>query len=205
MGSFFNPDGSVMRALSKIADLAILNIMWLICSIPVITMGAATTALYYVTIKMAKNQEGYLVRVFFKAFKDNFKKSTIVWMLFLAAGLVLGADFYIMCHWESNLRYPMLVMIIMAGLVLLFLALYVFVLIGTFENKVAEYLKNAFFISIRHLPYSILLVFILFLQLYACIFMLVNITYLPLLLLFGMSSFAYAMSFLYVKILERYM
>lgn len=205
MESFFNPEGSVMRALSRIADLAVLNILWLICCIPVVTAGAATTALYYMTIKMAQNQEGYLVRSFFKAFKDNFKKSTIIWLMILAVGLVLGADFYIMCHWESDLRYPMLVLILMAGLVLIFLGLYVFVLIGTFENKVLEYLKNAFFMSIRHLPYTILLVCILAAQIFVCNFMLVNSQYLPLVLLFGMSAFAYVMSFLYVKILKSYM
>ena len=205
MGNFFNPDGSVMRALSKIADLAVLNILWLICCIPVITAGAATTALYYMTIKMVKNQEGYLVRSFFKAFKENFKKSTIVWLLLLAVGLVLGTDFYIMCHWESGMRYPMLVLIIMAGLVLTFLGLYVFVLIGTFENKLMEYLKNAFFMSVRHLPYTVVLVCILAAQMFVCNFMLVNSQYLPLVLLFGMSAFAYVMSFLYAKILENYM
>lgn len=204
MENFFNPEGSVMRALSRIADLAILNILWLLCSIPVVTAGAATTALYYMTVKMVKNEEGYLVRGFFKAFRENFKKATIVWLLLLVVSFVLGADFYIMCHWQSMMRYPMLVLILMAALVLAFVAVYVFMLIGTFENTLIQYVKNAFFMSIRHLPFTILLVGIVVIQFFVCNFMVVNSEYIPLVLLFGMSVFAYAMSFVYVKVLKHY-
>lgn len=204
MENFFNPEGSVMRALSKIADLAVLNIIWLLCSIPVVTAGAATTALYYMTIKMAENEEGYLVRGFWKAFKENFKKSTQIWLLMLGISLVLAADFYIMCHWQSTMRYPMLVLILMAGVLVTFVAVYVFMLIGIFENTVVQYLRNAFFMSIRHLPFTLLLVGIVVIQFIVCNFMVVNTEYIPLVLLFGMSVFAYAMSFVYVKVLKHY-
>ena len=83
MDSFFNPEGSVMRALSRVADLAILNVLWLVCSIPVVTMGASTTAFYSISMKMVRDEESYIIRGFFKAFKENFKQSLIVWLIFL--------------------------------------------------------------------------------------------------------------------------
>lgn len=204
MGNFFNPEGGVMRALSRIADLAILNILWMLCCIPVVTAGAATTALFYMCLKMIKNREPYIFRGYLKAFKDNFKQSTIIWLIFLVVLLILGADFGIMCYWENNLRYPMLVIIIFALLLVLFVLLYVFALIAKFENTTIEYVKNAFFMSLRHFPYTILLVLIGALQIYAYMFVLANDQYLPLLFLFGGSAFVYLMSYIHGRIFRQY-
>ena len=71
MGKVFNFEGPVFSFLSRLADLFWLNLLFVICSIPVITIGASSTALYYVTLKMAKDEEGYITRSFFKSFKEN--------------------------------------------------------------------------------------------------------------------------------------
>ena len=63
-------DNVIVRALNKICDMVCLNVLWLICCIPVFTIGASTTALYTVMLKMVKNEEGYIFRGFFKAFKE---------------------------------------------------------------------------------------------------------------------------------------
>lgn len=204
MEKFFDADGNIMRALSRVADLAILNVLWLLCCIPVVTAGAATTALFYITLKMVKNEETYIVRSYLKAFKNNFKQSTIVWVVLLIIMLILGADGYIMCNWSSQLRYLMLTLVIGAALVVLFIGLYIFPLIAKFENKVLEYFKNAFLMSIRHLPYTILLVLIFAVQGYVCVYMLVNNQYLPLVLLFGGSAFVYVMSYIHIRVFKNY-
>ena len=204
MGNFFDPDGSIMKALSRVADLAILNVLWLICSLPIVTMGAATTALISVTLKMTDDKEGYLFRSYFKAFKRNFKQSTIGWLIILVALLILGADYYIMCQWDSQLRYGMITVIILAALILLFVGLYIFPLIAKFENTIGEYFKNALFMSIRHLPYTALLVVIFGIQVYADFYMLVNTQYLPILVLFGEAAFVYVMSYIYERIFKAY-
>lgn len=204
MGNFFNPEGSIMKALSRIADLAILNILWLICCVPVVTAGAATTALFTVTLKMVKNEESYIFREYIKALRRNFKQSTIIWVILLAIMMVLGTDYYIMGQWDSQLRYPMLTVIILAGLVFLFVALYIFPLVAKFENTVREYFKNAALMSIKHLPYTMILAVIYVIQVYACVYMLVNYQYLPILILFGEAAFAYIMSYIYVKIFKTY-
>ncbi len=204
MGNFFNPDGSIMKALGRIADLAILNLLWLICSLPVVTMGAATTALLSVTLKMVKNEESYIFRGYIKALKRNFKQSTIIWLVLLAVMIVLGTDYYIISHWDSQLKYLLLTVVILAGLILLFVELYIFPLIAKFENTVGEYFKNAVLMSIRHLPYTLILAVIFGMQVYACFYMLVNYQFLPILILFGESAFVYVMSYLYAKIFRGY-
>lgn len=86
-------DNVIIRALTKICDMVCLNVLWLICCIPIITIGASTTALYTIMLKMVKNEEGYIFRSFFKAFKENFKQSTIIWIILLALGIICCLDY----------------------------------------------------------------------------------------------------------------
>lgn len=86
-------DNVIVRALSKICDMVCLNVLWLVCSIPIITIGASTAALYTVMLKMVKNEEGYIFRGFFKAFKSNFRQSTIMWLILLLLGIICWIDY----------------------------------------------------------------------------------------------------------------
>lgn len=82
MDKIFNLDSPVMQALNKVADLIWLNILTMVCCIPIITVGAALTAQHYVVLKMVRNREGYITRSFFKSFKANFKQATCIWLIF---------------------------------------------------------------------------------------------------------------------------
>ena len=79
----FDLDGPIMRVLSKISDLLILNIITIICCIPIITAGAAFTAMHYCCLKLVRGKETSMTQDFFHSFKDNFKQSTIIWLIFL--------------------------------------------------------------------------------------------------------------------------
>ena len=92
MGRIFDMNNKFFRFMSKVADLCILNIICVVCCIPVITAGASITAMYYVTLKMVRNEEAYIVRSFFKSFKQNFKQATIINLIMLLIGLVLYVD-----------------------------------------------------------------------------------------------------------------
>ena len=83
MSRVFNYEGPVFTSLSRLADLFWLNLLYIICCIPLVTVGAASTALYYVTLKMAKDEEGYITRSYFKSFKDNFVQATAIWLLWI--------------------------------------------------------------------------------------------------------------------------
>ena len=78
MGRFFDIDGPFLGGLTKMADVFILNLLLILCSLPIFTFGAAYTALYYVTLKMVKDEECYIAKAFFKSFKQNFKQATII-------------------------------------------------------------------------------------------------------------------------------
>ena len=92
MGRFFNMDNKFFTFMGRIADLCILNIICLVCCIPIVTAGASITAMYYVTLKMVRNEEAYIVRSFFKSFKDNFKQATVINLIMIAVGVVLYLD-----------------------------------------------------------------------------------------------------------------
>ena len=104
MGGLFAADGKLAQTLGKIADLVILNVLWIVCSIPVVTAGAAATAFYSVALKMIKNEEAYVASSFFKAFRENFKQSFIVTLILLAVAAVLGCDFYF-CTTQRQTTY----------------------------------------------------------------------------------------------------
>ncbi|MCD8068175.1 MAG: YesL family protein, partial [Lachnospiraceae bacterium] len=95
MGGIFNLDSKFMRALSKLADLMWVNILTLVCCIPIFTIGASFTAMHTVVYKLYKNEEGYITREFFKAFKSNFRQSTLMWLIYLILGLVLCGDIWL--------------------------------------------------------------------------------------------------------------
>ena len=89
MGKWFGLDSKFYKYGTLLADLIILTILWLICSIPVITIGASTTALYYVTTRQLSNREGYVSRDFFRSFKQNFLEATAMTLILGVIAVVL--------------------------------------------------------------------------------------------------------------------
>lgn len=167
MGKVFNFEGPVFTFLSRLADLFWLNLLFMLCCIPVITAGAATTALYYVTLKMAKDQEGYITRSFFKSFKENFVQATVIWLIFLAVAAVMFVDLRIAnggnmteAFNSSAVSNVVIVAVGVMGILVTMTYTYVFPILAQFENTVKNTIKNSFLISIRHLPYTIVMIVI---------------------------------------------
>lgn len=88
----FDIENPVMRYILKIFDCMCLSILWLVCCLPILTAGAATTALYATVYRYLRKDEGHLLRTFLEAFRENWKRSTLVWLVMLAAGVLLGVD-----------------------------------------------------------------------------------------------------------------
>src|SRR5699024_6613431 len=131
-----NPDSKIMSVLAKLGDMFILNVLYLVCCIPVITIGAATTALYYNTLKMAENRESYVWREFLRTFKENFKQATIIWMIILVIGAVLVGDFLVMGGIGSHaLASVTAIVVIVVGVFLILTAVYVFPVLARFDNS----------------------------------------------------------------------
>ena len=153
-----NPDSRIMSFLAKLGDMFILNVLYLVCCIPVITIGAATTALYYNTLKMAENRESYVWREFLRTFKENFKQATIIWMIILVIGAVLVGDFLVMGVIGSQaLASVTAIVVIVVGVFLILTAVYVFPVLARFDNSVLNIMKYALLMAIRHLPSTVVI------------------------------------------------
>lgn len=201
MGRLFNLDSPLMAFLSKVADLMILNLLTLLLCIPIITAGDAITALYYMTIKMVRGEECYIVRGYFKSFKENFKQATIIWILAVLLFLVLWGDFWIINNSGISFGRVMTVLLIIVSIIYLFTMLYVFPVLSRFVNTIKNTIRNAFLMSIMNLPRTILLVIFNLLPL---LLLLLIPQATPFVILFGFSVPAYLCSMQFVKIFKRF-
>lgn len=155
MGNLFNMDGGLFRFLGRLADLLILNIVFWVTCIPIVTIGAAWTSLYYVTLKMVRNEESYIVRSYFKSFKENFKQSTILWLFILVFIVILIADFQIINAFGGNVLNAVRLMISAIATLVIMVLMYLFPLLAKFYNTIKNTCKNAFLMAVRHLPFTI--------------------------------------------------
>ncbi|KMZ52932.1 hypothetical protein HMPREF0980_02794 [Dorea sp. D27] len=143
----------IIRILTRIFDLIVLNMLWLVCSVPLVTIGASTTALYSVMLKIVAGEEGYIMKDFFKAFRVSFRQSTAMWLILLMAGTALGADI-VMFQRASG---PALAGLAVFYIIAFFYAIeviFVFPLIAKFENSTGNMLKNAILIPASRLPFA---------------------------------------------------
>jgi len=199
----FNLDSPVMRFLTKLADLMILNLLFILCCIPIITIGPSITALYSVTLKMVKNEESYIAKSFFTAFKDNFKISTSSWLVTMLAGVIIYLDYYISPSLPSPLNQVLFFLLTVMLIFFFITELYLFPYIARFENTWKNTVKNAFLIGIANLPFTLLL--ILFVGILVALCLYINLAIVGLvLILCGFSLSAYAMSFIFRRIFAKY-
>jgi len=156
----------------KLLDIIKLNFMWLLCSIPVITMGAATTAAFYIGLKMEADEEAYIASPFIREFKADLKQGSIIGIIQMLIIYVIYIDFRLSAAaGEKRLVY------IAAGIVAIFLAflhfIYVYALLARYENTILNTIRNSFSICIKFFPKTIGL---LLLILSECVIFLWNFT-----------------------------
>ena len=184
MREFFDMEGPFFRGLSTVADLMILNLIALVCSLPIVTAGASYAALHYVCLKIIRGEENYITKQYFSAFKQNFKQATLAWLLYLALIVLLITDCRIITGGVVKVPFPILIGIIIATFVLLMTALYVFPLLARFENTLGGTLRNAVLLTVGAFPRSLLMMVFMLVPV-ALIF--VSPAIIPFLLMFGLS------------------
>ena len=89
---FFNYDNDIWRFVGRLADIMVLNLLWIVCSLPIVTFGISTTALYYCTLKIVKDEDDGNFRMFFRSFKRNWKEGLIIWLILLPVLGILILD-----------------------------------------------------------------------------------------------------------------
>lgn len=205
LSGIFNYDNPVWRFIGKFFDIMLLNILWIICSIPIVTIGASTTAVYYVTLRLVRDEDSGTIRSFFKSFKENFRQATIIWLILLVVGFVLGFDLYFFFNMElpiANLRTVM--MAVFGGLTLVYLAvfMYIFPIQARFINSIKRTFFNAFFMSLRHILHTIGLFVMDIAAVYICVFLIPQL--MVLFFLFGIPLIAYINSFVLTVVFAKY-
>lgn len=202
MSSIFNLENPFFRFMSKVADVIVLGMIALVFCIPVVTIVPTVTAVYYVTLKTVRDEEGYLWRSFWKSFKMNFKQGVIINIIAIVLVAVFTVDvryFYQVGIVEQNQMYKLLFGIMIGiSFIAVSTLLYVFPVLARFDNTVKGILKNAMLMSVKHLPATIGVILITIVAVF--------VVYLvPPLILFIIAIWAFANSYIFVKIFDNYM
>lgn len=201
MSKLFDIDSPIMRFLSRMADMIILNLLVMVCCIPIITVGAAFTAMHYVLLKMVRDEEGYLIRGFFKSFIQNFKQATLIWLLMLVMVIIFVGDWLIFGY--SGVAFPkaLIIVVIAISLIVLMMAMYVFPLLARFDNTIKVTIHNSLLLAFANLPRTILMMILYALPFVIGYFSVYSYIFI---FTFGISVPAYASARLYSNIFKKY-
>lgn len=150
MGKWLGLDSKFYKYGTLLGDLIILTILWLICSIPIITIGASTTALYYVTTRQLSNREGYVSRDFFKSFKQNFFEATAMTLILGVIAVVLFININLFVP-ETTINIIIYFVQYVILYELLIFTIYVFPVLSRFDLKLGALIKTSIFMANRHL------------------------------------------------------
>ena len=198
--NIFNLDSPVMQALGKVADLMWLNILTMICCIPIITIGPSLTAMHYMALKIVRNEECYITRGFFKSFKENFFQGMIIGVLTLFITLLLVGDFVLLRNPELGFGKFLQIMITIIAVLFTFTVLYVYPVLAKFANTTWRTIKNAFLMSIMQFPKTLLMIVIWALPL---LLLWISGRTVPIVFLFGLSGPAWLCAHLYNKFFRK--
>lgn len=154
---FFSVDSPLYRFLSRVLDILKLNFLWILGSLPVFTIGASTTAAMSVALKLADDEESYIAKSYFEAYKANFKQGVPMGLIFLVAWYAVYLDFQLFGAVKNN---PVILLII--GMVSVFLVIiamiYSFSLLARYENTVVRTIQNSMDISRKYFGKTLILV-----------------------------------------------
>lgn len=201
MSSIFSTEGKLAGFLNRLGDLILLNILTAVCMIPIVTAGAALTSMYELTLKMVKNEEGPIMASYFRAFKSNFKKSTIIWLIGGGICLFLVMDIYLLNGLDASwVMYYKIVLFVLMAVVLMF-TIFALVTAARFENTLKNTIKNGILFCVIHFLKS-LLMFVVMLLPIALLF--VSYRFWSVIVLIGISGPAYVTSFYFRSLFKDF-
>ena len=151
----FSLDNPVMRFLSRVADIMLLNLLFLVCSLPVVTIGASLTALYYCLFKIKAEEEGYLTKKFFHSFKDNLKQATVMWLILLVPAVFLFLEFLMYREVDGTMGNVVRSIVLIGYIFWYLIATYAFALQSKFYNSIGNTFRNAVLLLFANGPRSV--------------------------------------------------
>lgn len=188
-GRLFDPDGAFAHVLGVVGELIVLNLLWLLCAVPVVTVGAATVALHAsIQRRVLSGDESSMVRRFFPAFRENFRRATAAWLIVLALSALCAFNVYVSRQMESTV---LLLASVLGALLLALEVTALFPLLARYENTLGNHIKNALLFSVANLPRVVLLYLLLGGAVAALLTPSLALHALGLWLFIGVSGFAY--------------
>lgn len=163
MNKLLDPNNKIFTLIGILGDHLVLGLMWFLCSVPVITAGAATTAVYDVSRRILERREFGLFRDFFRAFRRDFKQSTLLWLPYLAVGLILTVDLYFYYSLAAqDSQWAGIALGVFGALSLLYLAclVWIFPYVSRFRCKYVQAIRLSFMIGMVNLGYTVLMIFL---------------------------------------------
>lgn len=205
MNSLFNSDNYVFRFLGRITDCLILNLLFILCSIPIVTIGPAVCALYYCMMKIVRDRDSSITRMFFRSFRLNLRQGILMTLLFLAMALILVVDIRACDIFEFSASGFIQIMLYILSFILFAIASYVFPLLAQFDNTVRNTFKNAFYMALTNCGYTMIIIVLNSIPLILFLFFPeLFILTVPLWLSFGFAIIAIINAKMFVNIFNKY-
>lgn len=205
MGKIFNLDAPIVQAVGKVGQMMITTLTWLICCLPIFTVGAATAAMCRMMFNLKEDKYcGF--KEFFRAFRENFRNATLLWLLLVACAALLGVAFYLMVLVENTiLRMAALMLFCVLFFLVYIVAVYVFPLTAYFENTVPGTIRNAIGMGLGNLRQTIFAIALTLLPLVlALVSMQLFVTLLFLLVFLGPGAICYGVVCMLRPVFLRY-
>ena len=193
-------DSKAMNYGNKLAYLLLLNLLTIVCSLPLITIGASYTAMHRVLLLIYRDEECYITKDFFKSFKENFKQATIIWFMYLFVILVFIADYYLLLQHVLVLQRFFVYALYVATTIFIFSLTWVFILLSRYENPIRITIKNSFMVAFSNPLHSIMMI-VLFIAPVVFWYLIPSMD--PVLFLLGLTLPGIVQAILYSKVFDK--
>lgn len=157
-GNLFNLDNPIWKYLGRVWDALCLTALFVIFSVPVVTIGASATAVSYVAQKIMKDEEGHILNQFVNSFKSNFKQSTGVWLICLIVGAVLGVNIRFYYRMDSDISRVMMIVVLVISYIYFMIVHFLFPVIARFENPWKKQFALAFYLAMKNFGWTLLMI-----------------------------------------------
>lgn len=201
----FSMDSAFYRFISRLGDLMIVNILFLVGCIGIITIGPSLSAMYTILLKFIRNESGYVAREFWKAYRENFKQSIILWVICMAAGVLLYYDIILSDTLGGTVGQGLKIIFLFFGIIYFSVLSYLFAVQSRFENTLWNTVKNSFWMAMGYLPFTISVLVVEFIPLFVVLVKPETFWYLlPVMLTVGFAGLGYACAGIFNYIFKNY-
>ena len=206
MSGIFAPDSAAMRFLTRVADLMILNLVFIATAIPIVTLGAALTALNFTAMRIVRGQCDAVTRDYFRSFRQNFRQATLLGLLVILVTVALGAWYVVLTggSLDAGAQLILLVVWYLVAFAFALNLLFVFPYLANFEGTIREVLRNARLLSWRHPLVAIMSLAIIGLAIVVTVFSPAVTAYGLLWLAIGFAAIAFLTGVLFTRVFDTY-